>query len=106
MLEGSGGCPASPFSPSTRFDRFLKPFHTQVEDRPFNRSASDSCRDSNSFRGYFVPHHHQEAAATLGQGHRQMNYTVIKTDDSGGKKKPSIDATTAIAGTRNTIFPL
>jgi hypothetical protein len=40
--------------PSTPLDRFLDPFHTQVEDRPFNRSASDARCSSHSSRGYFV----------------------------------------------------
>jgi hypothetical protein len=43
-----------PFSPSTPFNRFLEPSHTQLECRPFNSSTSDSRRSSNSFRGYFV----------------------------------------------------
>jgi hypothetical protein len=47
---------------------YLQSLSPQVEDRPFNRSASDSRRGSNLFRGYFVPHHPRSTPSLVGEG--------------------------------------
>jgi hypothetical protein len=54
-VAGQGIVSIQFFLPPPPNDRFLKPFHAQLDDRPFNSSTSDSRRNANSFWGSFRP---------------------------------------------------